>query len=142
MRKDFGSVEFLNKLSGSGRWPSTMEELVDGWVAHYEKGPQRQDDDFFWAFQCASELCSDEAELGFEFVLKTLEKDLSQKALGALAAGPLEDVLAYHGPNVIERVEIESRTNPKFRHLLGGVWQNKMSAEIWRRVLRAAPNRW
>ena len=51
-----------------------------------------------------------------------------------LSAGPLEDLLVYHGHEVIDRVESEARSNPKFASLLGGVWKNAMADDIWRRI--------
>ena len=51
-----------------------------------------------------------------------------------LSAGPLEDLLAYHGHLIIDRVEAEARRKPLFAKLLGGVWQNIMPDDIWTRV--------
>ena len=54
--------------------------------------------------------------------------------LDVLAAGPLEDYIAKLGETVIEQVESRATTDPKFRTLLGGVWRNNMSEDVWRRV--------
>lgn len=56
---------------------------------------------------------------------------------GVLAAGPLEDLLSQHGPNFIDRVEAEARSNPKFAFLLGGVWRLGMTDDVWARVQQA-----
>ncbi len=47
-----------------------------------------------------------------------------------------EDLIGRYGPEFIHRIEAESRTNPKFRDLLGGVWKSTNS-EIWARSKRA-----
>ena len=70
----------------------------------------------------------------WQFILATLARDSSDKILGMLAAGPLEDLLARHGRTVIARVETEARRQPLFAKLLGAVWQNAMPDDIWARV--------
>lgn len=70
----------------------------------------------------------------WQFILAVLARRPSERVLGMLAAGPLEDLLAYAGKFYIDRVELEARRNPAFRHLLGGVWQNRTPDELWRRV--------
>ena len=51
-----------------------------------------------------------------------------------LAAGALEDLLADHGPDYIDRVEDTARKDPKFNRLLGGVWKNSITDDVWHRV--------
>jgi len=58
-----------------------------------------------------------------------------------LSAGPLEDLLAMHGPAIIDRVEAEAARDPTFAKLLGGVWQNRMTDEVWARVQAARDRR-
>jgi len=47
-----------------------------------------------------------------------------------------------HGPQFIERVEHEAERHSRFNHLLGGVWQNEMSPEIWQRVQTVRKEIW
>jgi len=141
----FGEFVFLNKLvGGDDKWPETMEELVQGWIAYWTDkfASGKNDEEFFWACQCAYDLCAENANLGIELVLAVLEKKPGAEILPVFAAGPLEEVLAYHGAAVIDRVEADTRRSPQFQHLLGGVCQNKMPDDIWLRVLKAAPERW
>jgi hypothetical protein len=67
-------------------------------------------------------------------ILEVLRRDASPQVLEILSAGPLEDLLAKHGPSVIERVESEARANPPLASLLGGVWRNAMTQDVWDRV--------
>ena len=67
-------------------------------------------------------------------ILERIEADPSNKAFQVLAAGPLEDLLAEHGPAVIASVELQARRDPKLNLLLGGVWQNAISNDVWSRV--------
>ena len=58
-----------------------------------------------------------------------------------LAAGPLEDLIHYHGPEIIAEMEVRSRCNPEFRHLLGGVWESG-TPEIWTRIQNVQGKVW
>ena len=58
----------------------------------------------------------------------------AKKVIGLVAAGPLEDLLGYHGPNFIERVEEEARGDRRMAWALGGMYQFLMSDEIWSRT--------
>jgi len=71
---------------------------------------------------------------GWRLVLAINEMDSTFEIQEVLAAGPLEDLLAKHGHEIIESIEDEALKNPSFARLLGGVWQNQMSDEIWSRV--------
>ena len=122
-----------------------MVELVDGWIAYEaasERGQKSEQDGMQWAYDAVVDVCDAHPDLTFEFVRQVLQRDVSPKVLSALAAGPLEDLLARHGAAVIDRVEIEARQNPRFQHLLGGVWQNRISNEVWLRVVRVASAKW
>ena len=69
----------------------------------------------------------EEPEVAWLAILQILQRALSAEETSVLAAGPLEDLLALHGTQFIERVESEAVRNPRFNHLPGGVWQNQMS---------------
>jgi len=71
------------------------------------------------------------------YVLVSSERR-DMEAWGLLAAGPLEDLLAENGESVIEAAEALAKTDPEFRKLLSGVWQNSMSGEIYARVQKAS----
>jgi len=75
-------------------------------------------------------------------ILKILEHDLTEEQIALLAAGPMEDLLAAHGIQFIERVEREAEQNPRFNHLLGGVWRSSMTEDVWGRVQRARKEVW
>ena len=79
--------------------------------------PVDSDGDFLWGF-----------------IQSTYRRDLPDKVVAVLAAGPLEGLLAKRGTEFIDRVEELARKDPKFNHLLGGVWRNTMPDEVWQRV--------
>ncbi|MCL2660718.1 MAG: hypothetical protein FWD64_09405, partial [Acidobacteriaceae bacterium] len=61
-------------------------------------------------------------------------KDQSARIQEVLSAGPVEDLLAKHGERYIGLVESKARQDPTFAKLLGGVWKNSMSDEVWQRL--------
>ncbi len=81
-------------------------------------------------------------ETVWEAIRTLAGRPLTEKQIGLLAAGPLEDLLADHGETFIDRVEREARVYPKFRHLLGGVWPSSIKSHVWDRVVRIRGVAW
>lgn len=104
-----------------------INETVEGWL--------RGEHTMFDA-------CTEQPEVAWSATLRLLHRDLTEDQLALLAAGPLETLLAYHGEAFIERVEREALKNPRFNHLLGGVWRNDIPADIWQRVQKARKEVW
>lgn len=70
-------------------------------------------------------------------VLDASGKDnMAKLVLANLAAGPMEDVLNYHGDDMIASIEAEACHDSRIRWLLGQVWRNDISQEVWGRVRR------
>ena len=51
-----------------------------------------------------------------------------------MAAGPVEHLLGFHGEKWIPEIEKLSSANENFAWMMTGVWQHKMSDEVWARV--------
>lgn len=121
-----------------------LHDIVNAWIAGEnaaEGSPEREAN--WWAIEQVMEWSLDrEGEQLWQFITAVYKRDLSDKAVAVLAAGPLEDLLAKQGPEFIERVEELARKDPKFNHLLGGVWRNTMTEEIWQRVQAARLHVW
>jgi hypothetical protein len=62
----------------------------------------------------------------------------AQYVVGLLAAGPIEDLLSYHGAHFIEQVEQTACADERMQWALGGVWQLTMTDEFYARVQLAA----
>lgn len=69
-------------------------------------------------------------------ILEIVGRSPSDKVLGMLAAGPLEDLIENHGPEFIERIERETQINTGFKKLLKGVWRSG-TGEVWERIAAA-----
>jgi hypothetical protein len=123
--------------AGMGR-----EDVVTAWIAsQHAVRDSEEHKRSFWAFTVMYDLCEDRPAVAWELIQLILKQDQSQKIIQILSAGPLEDLLAKHGPDYIEKVEVEAKSNPQFASLLGGVWQNSMSEDVWNRVLEVRDRR-
>ena len=122
---------------------SELEQLTDAYICYWE-GKYKADErgivggaDFerhSWANDQIMELTDENPDELWSIIMKVLSKSQSNTILEILSAGPLEDYLARLGERVIDKVEKEAKLNPDFANLLGGVWQNSMSDEMWSRV--------
>jgi hypothetical protein len=119
-----------------GRWLEAgrpIPYVMECWLRSQSVDPDEREE-HAWAFMVPAEEAHDNPELAWACILYALERAEFREHLGALAAGALEDLLSYHGPSYIERVESLARSNPRFALMLGGVWQFQMSPEIWAKV--------
>ncbi len=95
----------------------------------------------FWAVAMLDELAHNEPDTTWLLILELIRQPLGDDAFGCLAAGPLKNLIEYHGPVVIERVEDEARSNPAFQKLLGGLWLSS-TPDVWARVERVRGAGW
>lgn len=120
-----------------------QQTLVDAWIAlHKLPSDAQQNSHHFWAFERVCELCEESPEECWDIILGILRKDSNAKVLSNLAAGPLEDLLVAHGAMFVEKIEQQAKTDERFRNLLGGVWQNAIPDDIWRRIKAVSGPSW
>jgi hypothetical protein len=120
-----------------------IRQIAEAWAGIYtfpEGSEEHQER--FWAYGRLWELIQDDPEDAWKVIQAIRQLDVKDWVLTNLAAGPLEDLLVYHGERFIDRVEVLSRRDPQFRKLLGGVWQNAMSDALWARVQAVAGPSW
>lgn len=98
----------------------------------------------FWAAEVLMDLPYSNPEALWSVIVEVWNRvDRKDAALlGALGAGPVEDLLSKHGekyfPIVVKFCDLE----PDFKTVLRTVWQNAMSPALWKKVqdLRGGPN--
>ena len=118
---------------------------IETWATAYiqaystERSPT-DDHPLWWAIEKAMFVLQEAAAESFwQFILEVVSRHPPEAVIGMLAAGPLEDLIAYAGEGFIDRIETESRRNPAFRYVLNGVWRlgDDTTDHIWARVERA-----
>jgi hypothetical protein len=121
-----------------------LNNLAESWIAGQDCEPDTPEyKDNWWAIeQIIDWSLEGEDELLWQFILITYRRDMSDRVAAVFAAGPLEDLLAKHGQKYIDRIEKLALEDEKFNMLLGGVWHNTMTSEVWNRVQTARKQVW
>ena len=116
-----------------------LQELIE-WADAYIQAQELEkidiDHPLWWSIDKFFALNVQDPESCWRAILTILAREPSQRVLGMLSAGALEDLIHQHGPEFIERIEFEARDDPAFRELLCGVWPSSTD-EVWARVQRA-----
>ena len=121
-----------------------LDQLVDNWIAfryQMNRAKTKEDEDKIKSYDMElmdHYLIPKLPKLSLSIILKILEKDSSDEVMGVLAAGELEDLLSLHGEEIFGLIEELAKKNPKFKQLLGGVWQGDMSDEFYKRIINLA----
>lgn len=112
-----------------------LGSLAEAWVQHWQE-PEGSDarESLSWATDREWDLVREDPDAAWFLILDILRRNKSIEIAEVLSAGPLEDLLAKHGNDVIERVERQAKSSPEFASLLGGVWKNAMTDDVWNRV--------
>jgi hypothetical protein len=111
--------------------PAWDDGLLDTYLVH----ARDEDPDLFWAWQLVNDIvCDGSADDALALTLALVERT-PPPLLYYVAAGPLEDLLAYHGPTVINQVLDAARRSALLSAALGGVWgHTRFDPEVYRRV--------
>ena len=125
------------------RW----DELTDADWAEFAKAWLHELDDSVGAAAVdanPNESCLDQSvvlmnftarpEHQWRFIRKAVALAESDRALGHIAAGPMEHLLGWHGESFIAQVEHCAAVNPAFARMLTGVCKYKLSDSLWARV--------
>lgn len=94
------------------------EIIADAYLRYYAR---KQEADR-WVLETLDTLIDDNPDEAWRITCVLVDKATSDAALAYVAAGPLEDLLKRHGPNIIDRVEEASSNNSRFQLALSGVW--------------------
>ena len=122
-----------------------LARIADGWIRHWRAETQLRYVIGFDDIEAVDDLVREDPDRGLDVILKILdgiEPLPTDTLLQVLAAGPLEDLLAHHGPAIIDRVESQARADDRFNLLLGGVWPSSISPDVWARVQRIRKQVW
>jgi hypothetical protein len=116
-----------------------LPEIAVAWVEITSRSDLERERDQDWSamFDFQHELVGNDPLGALELVKAILEIEDNPNVIGLLAAGMLEDLIPEEDGPVVDAVVAEAERNPKFRHLLGGVWFYGMSPEVTERLTKA-----
>jgi hypothetical protein len=101
--------------------PETPGELA-GLVEAYQRHIRHGGDDEFWAWERVHDIVADpDANRAYDLVLK-LVCSAPDNQLGRVGAGPVEKLVRYHSSALIDQIESEARTDPRFCEALASIW--------------------
>jgi hypothetical protein len=117
--------------------------LADVWIRlHLLPKGSGEKEALWWSWEKLDEMCDSAPETAWNVILEIVALDHSDQILANVGAGPFEDLMGRHGALFIDRVEERARTHPAFRRMLGIVWKNAISDEVWNRIKAIAPPSW
>lgn len=113
-----------------------LEEWASAYIAA-QKAPTAVDEYHpqWWAIEKFMLPTPASAGQCWDCILEIVSRNPPENVLAMLAAGPIEDLLHYHGREFIDRLEDEARKNPLFRTTLQYVWPSGQP-EMWARLER------
>ena len=106
------------------------QDFATAWIA--ELGGASSDED--WGQKVVLMNFTASPDQQWQFLVAAVNSARTKDHLAAIAAGPLEHLLAKHGDEYISRVEVEARNSKAFAKAVADVWRNSMNNEVWSRV--------
>ena len=112
-----------------------LNTLADTYLRHHSEG--REDD--FWAWEEVDRIVrGGDVDRAWKITLLLLTRAETDKDLGYVAAGPLEDFIDGYGDGALDRVEQACDGDPRLQFALSGVWLLPESPVLqrWRGLIR------
>ncbi len=117
-----------------------IHQLAQDYMGYFTRGADAQQAQFR-AVETLWRLCRADAVLGFRVIweaVNLVEAD-NTKALSFLGTGPLEDLINFHGGEMLGSLIDAARENANFCVALSCVWRNAVSETAWTRLDGALP---
>jgi len=117
----------------------SVAELAPLWVEINSRSDLDKEKDGNWSalFDYQFELVNEDPLKALELTKAIVEIEDNPHVIGLLAAGMLEDLIPAEDGPVVDAIVAEASRNPRFRHLLGGVWFLGMSPKVTERLEKA-----
>jgi hypothetical protein len=131
---DGGAGSLCRKPDGSHNFEQLARAyLIDGDNEDADATNQRHR-----AFDCVNEMVAAAPGAAVGFLVVACAQCKSLPELCVIAAGPLEDLLEAHGPQVIPHLEKLAKIDPRFRLMLSGTWgQDRCDPHVWTSLVTA-----
>jgi hypothetical protein len=81
-------------------------------------------------------MARDEPEKLWPIIVRMVEEAPDEHHLGTVGAAPLEDLLWFHGPAFVDRIEAIAQKDPRFREALRQVlgWDSPIAPHVAERL--------
>lgn len=108
------------------------EQIAEVWIKRYLDLNEKESTQF--AYNYLHNLTSRDSKEALEIIFTIYEMTDNEFVLDNLAAGPLEDLLARNGGEVIDDIERYIEINNKFCCVLSGIWEGNITPNILKRI--------
>lgn len=109
--------------------------LINAWIGYHQSDRKSSDDDpLFWACEELLTAVKETPEKAIDLISKICEKVENELILANLGAGLVEDLLVYHGKQVVNQLAVRARQDPKFSRMLSNVWGDGIDREVWEKI--------
>ncbi len=114
-------------------------ELANAWILAHKIGYENQGyDEYCWAVNELIEKVHDDPEIVWDLILEIIMLDNSEDILNNVGAGPLEDLMVYHGEKFIDRIEQEAANSLLFQSAMQSVWLDSEDTTLCNRFYEIA----
>jgi len=97
--------------------------LASSWIFAQKRGVDNTGyEEHSWAVDEIINFAADEPDNLWEIILEILEIDNSEEIIKAVGAGPLEDLMVYHGERFIDVIEKQAAKSIAFKTAMQNVW--------------------
>ena len=118
-------------------------DLATAWIQFQSLSKESLEyDQLFSVAERLDDLARSEPAAAWNVIQEIIALNQSDTILAMVGAGPFEDLMVHHGALLIDKVESCARASPAFRRMLGTVWKNAISDEVWDRLRAVAPPSW
>ena len=100
------------------------EEWATAWLRH----DSEHDKEDFWAWDELTWTVADDPERAWPVILE-LVKQGTEDQLGAVGAGPLEQLVESHAGAFIDRIEGQALADFRFQEALASIWLNQWNQD-------------
>ena len=121
--------------------PAGRDALIEAYFRHAAAGFDDEADS--WAWEAVDDVVwNSSADDVWALILDLVER-APVGLMGTVAAGPLEYAVVEYGRELIDRIEAEAASDPRFRQALGGIWleQGELPSDVLARLVRASDGR-
>ncbi|MBX3724801.1 MAG: hypothetical protein KF823_02655 [Xanthomonadales bacterium] len=121
---------------------SSAESIAIAWIEKWRKPPEAHEPT---ENDLDDSLPGIDPRLALEAIVEVLGRipaDTTSRHFQVLAAGPLEDLIAFHGIELLSEIETHARRSPQFRLLLNGVWFDHASTPVREHLKKYLGARW
>lgn len=111
-----------------------MKKLIETWVAAQNVDVESADyESVSWAIDEMYDLAIEDPEKLLLVITEILKIDSSQRTLGAIGAGALEDLLVHNGDDYIDKLVYLSESNADFQKCLSFTFidENDVSKNVY-----------